>query len=192
MDLHKILNADLLENEPIDFVAWSADYTEANVRAKATEVIELVGNGLLAVLVDPEGAVSFVVMRWSCGGGTHDEGRNEYSHVFRGCGYCYDERMLRHTWWGDACEGSDGYMHLPHGPLIADAFEKLKRWFDFDGAEPAIASDVEAFDNSIRGTEARAVVRYLEDKARSAPLRVGDALHRAAQDIRDGVHRKQK
>lgn len=99
-------------------------YADADVRAKATFAIEVADQGLLAVL-EHEGHVSFVVLDWAGAEGVTEGAPVVRQLVFRGCGPSGELRELRHTWWGE-----DGYVHLPQGALIADAFAKLERWFD--------------------------------------------------------------
>lgn len=99
-------------------------YADAEVRAKATTAIDLVDEGLLAVL-ECGGHVSFVVLDWAGTEGVTEGAPVVRQLVFSGCGPSGEHRELRHTWWGE-----DGYVHLPQGGLIADAFVKLERWFD--------------------------------------------------------------
>lgn len=100
-------------------------YAEPDIREKATEVHELEGKGLLAVLVDGI-HVSFAVFDWESGPAS-DGGPAYYRVVFHGEGPSDSLRELRHTYWGD-----NGYIFYPNGKLIADAFAKLGRWFDCD------------------------------------------------------------
>lgn len=99
-------------------------YAEPDIRAKATCVVELKQDGQLAVLALDELSVSFVVFRFaaSTSDGSHP---TLYERVFDGEGPSGDLRELRHTDWG-----KDGYLFYAPGELIADAFEKLKEWFD--------------------------------------------------------------
>lgn len=117
-------------------VLWS----EPDVRAKATEVIELVPyrkpaalppyeerppRGLLAVFVDGD-HVSFEVMSYAAGPGTGTDGMPVlWEPVFSGEGPSGALRELRHTDWG-----SDGYLADPPADVIGAAFRELRRWFD--------------------------------------------------------------
>lgn len=99
-------------------------YAEPDIRAKATRVVELKKDGRLAVLATDELRVSFVVFRFAAGtsDGSHP---TLYERVFDGEGPSGELRELRHTDWGE-----DGYLFYAPGALIADAFEKLKEWFN--------------------------------------------------------------
>jgi hypothetical protein len=109
-------------------------YTESEIRELSDEVIDLEGNGLLAVSVRDEFLVSFVVFRFSMGLGTDHTGAQVspryYERVFHGCGPSGSLRELRHTNWGEP--DNSGYIFYPHAKLICDAFKHLKRWFDCD------------------------------------------------------------
>lgn len=110
-------------------------YLASHIRDTATEVIDLDGRGIIAVLVEDEIHVSFVVFSEECGesivvGTTEPKTPAFYSVVFHGNGPSGALRELRHTYWGDP--NNAGYIFYPHGKLIADAFAKLDRWFDCD------------------------------------------------------------
>jgi len=118
-------------------------YTEPEIRARATHVIELLPpstaptaprgrddypQGLLAALED-DGAVSVVAFRFHSGTSRDRAGQDVYPPVyevlFSGTGYGAPLRELRHTDWGE-----DGYINYPDGRVIAEAFRHLARWFD--------------------------------------------------------------
>ncbi len=128
---------DLLTRTDPAVIGWGADeplYSEPEIRAKATHVVELLPytdrtpRGLLAVLEPPgEITVSFVVLEWVSGPSTDRTMPALYQPLFHGDGPSAGLRELRHTHWGHA---DDGYLHSPNGSLIAAAFQALKRWFD--------------------------------------------------------------
>lgn len=158
----------LMQRADRDFTGADEDarlYAEPEIRKHATHVIELLPptpaeapdsrgdrypGGLLAVLEDPGNttAVSVVVFRFhsgksraaKTGGGVYrltDEVLYPpvYEVLFTGVGFDAPLRELRHTDWGEA-----GYIHYPDGPVIAEAFRELGRWFD--GCAPAPDVDV--------------------------------------------------
>ena len=121
-----------IATEPDDEHDGDVVWPEEAIRAAAGEVIELAGDGLLAVH-DDDGAVSFAVFQWQQGPATKDgkivDG-TKYRHVFHGRGFAGSLRELRHTYWGE--QPDSNYIFYPRGDLIADAFAKLRRWFDCD------------------------------------------------------------
>lgn len=140
---------DLLTRVDPNLIGQDAEtviYGDADVRSKATHIVELAGHGLLAVLEHDEGtSASFVVLGDM---GTVD-GVVVWYPVFRGWGPSGPGlipaggdptwrglRELRHTYWGE-----NGYLHYPPGALISDAFAKLERWFDCGAAELASLGD---------------------------------------------------
>ena len=107
-------------------------FSAKDVRARATEVISLEGDGVLAVLIE-ETAISIVVLRFASGGAAADAD-TYYEAVFHGNGFGDlaggGLRELRHTYWGEA--DNSGYIFYPNAKLICDAFKHLNRWFDLD------------------------------------------------------------
>lgn len=112
-------------------------FAESDIRRHATEVIELFPpkirgrddypRGLLAVSV-VENLVSFAALRFHSGHGWRGDrivSPPHYQLIFSGQGISGVLRELRHTDWGDG-----GYINYPSGPLIAEAFRHLARWFD--------------------------------------------------------------
>lgn len=108
------------------------NYRGDDIRAHATVVRDLAGRepGILAVLEDDDAVIiSFCVFEWVTQetGPDGPRGPVYYSLVFQGYGVSGGMRELRHTTWG--YEG-DGYLAYPDSRLIADAFVKLREWFD--------------------------------------------------------------
>lgn len=111
-------------------------YEEPAIRSVATHVIALAGGGLLAVC-EPQGTegtwTEFAVFRFASGPATVNGVEVSpacYEPVFHGSGPAGFLREMRHTYWGEP--SNSGYIFYPPGALIADAFVKLKRWFDCD------------------------------------------------------------
>lgn len=108
-------------------------YAEPEIRSVAAHAIELAGGGLLAVCDEVPHSVEFAVFRFAMGPATKDGVEVEpalFHRVFHGDGPSGSLRELRHTFWGEP--DNSGYIFYPNGALIADAFAKLKRWFDCD------------------------------------------------------------
>jgi hypothetical protein len=104
-------------------------YSGKHIRELATVVVNLEGQGLLAVLEDGI-HISFAVFRWEQGSASGDPPDEWYQRVFHGSGPSGSLRELRHTYWGET--DNSGYIFYAPGKLIADAFKQLERWFDVD------------------------------------------------------------
>jgi hypothetical protein len=126
---------ELFDDLTPETLEWAGDliaFDDAEIRAKANEVINLEGDGLLAVRYDEQRFdVSFVVFSFAGGpvtaGDVVVDGK-KWERVFSGSGPAGTLRELRHTSWGEP--DAPGYIHCPSGVVIADAFKMLRRWFD--------------------------------------------------------------
>lgn len=107
-------------------------YWEPEIRAVSTTVIDLPGDGMLAV-IEEDITVQVVLFEFACGptfkNGIEIEPR-AYQRIMHGSGPSGSLRELRHTFWGEP--ENSGYIHYPSAELITAAFKALERWFDCD------------------------------------------------------------
>lgn len=94
--------------------------------AKKFEIVDLCCGGKLILNID-ENKIDFAVMEF------YSSGVNDtnvlLSEIFHGVGFAGGLRECRHTYWGGDW-GGEGYVFYPNGKIIADAFEKLSKYFD--------------------------------------------------------------
>lgn len=123
---------EMLTSEPSVIRHHDPVFDLAAIVRTAKTTRDLPNSGLLAVNIEDELHVSFVVFREAMGPSTKDgvvvDGA-KMEVLFHGSGPSGSLRELRHTNWGE-----DGYIFDPDMSIIGAAFTALGEWFDVAGA----------------------------------------------------------
>lgn len=105
---------------------WNGEgaYSDIQVR-QCSEAVLLPGGSLLVYRIE-DMSVNFAMFRFA----ESDMGgeNTKWSVIFRGGGFSWELREMRHTWWGEP--GEEGYVFYLDREAVAAAMVDLGRFFD--------------------------------------------------------------